>query len=419
MSEHLQRGILLVTQGKPDLAEQELRAACAEFPQDSDAHAVLAQCLLQMDRYAEAEEEAEEAVRCSPDDAFAHATLARVLVGRYRFWEACQAAQTSVDLDPESVDSWAVLALAQLGRGNWQRALEASEQGLALDPEDWQCQHARSMALIKLGRSQEAEHETERALQQHPDNAWVHADRGWAQLQRGDYQQAEDSFREALRLEPGMEWARKGIVTALKARNPLYRWMLNYFLWMGRLSGRTQWAVLIGIYILFHVFRLIAAGVPSLGPLIVPLIGLCAIFVPMTWLADPLMDLVLRLHPTGKYTLSTDQRNGATLIGLCLLAAFVAFGSILWTGSPNGFFWGMGLLFLMIPCSTIYRCAPGWPRGIMAVHSASLAVALLVIATASALRSEVWSSRATVYFVVGIIASFWMGNVLISARPPR
>ncbi len=419
MSEHLQRGILLVTQGKPDLAERELRAACAEFPQDSDAHAVLAQCLLQMDRYAEAEEEAEEAVRCSPDDAFAHATLARVLVGRYRFWEACQAAQTSVDLDPESVDSWAVLALAQLGRGNWQRALEASEQGLALDPEDWQCQHARSMALIKLGRSQEAEHETERALQQHPDNAWVHADRGWAQLQRGDYQQAEDSFREALRLEPGMEWARKGIVTALKARNPLYRWMLNYFLWMGRLSARTQWAVLIGIYILFHVFRLIAAGVPSLGPLIVPLIGLCAIFVPMTWLADPLMDLVLRLHPTGKYTLSTDQRNGATLIGLCLLAAFVAFGSILWTGSPNGFFWGMGLLFLMIPCSTIYRCAPGWPRGIMAVHSASLAVALMAIAIANALGSEAWTNYATVYFLVGIITSFWLGNVLMSARLPR
>ncbi|HHM12561.1 MAG TPA: tetratricopeptide repeat protein [Planctomycetaceae bacterium] len=419
MSQHLQRGILLVTQGKPDLAERELRAACAEFPQDSDAHAVLAQCLLQMDRYAEAEEEAEEAIRCSPDDAFAHATLARVLIGRYRFWEACQAAQTSVDLDPESVDSWAVLALAQLGRGNWQTALEASEQGLALDPEDQQCQHVRSMALMELGRSQEAEHEIERSLQQDPDNAWAHADRGWAQLQRGDYRQAQHSFREALRLEPDMEWARKGVVTALKARNPLYRWMLNYFLWVGRLSGRAQWTVLIGLFILFHIFRLLAAAVPSLGPLIVPLIGLYAIFVSMTWLADPLMDLVLRLHPTGKYTLSTDQRNGATLIGLCLLAAFVAFGSILWTGSPNGFFWGMGLLFLMIPFSAVYRCEAGWPRWIMAVHSASLAVALMAIAVTNALGSEAWTNYATVYFLVGIITSFWLGNALMSAQLPR
>ena len=53
---------------------------------------------------------------------------------------------------------------------------------------------------------------------------------------------ALEHFREALRLDPNLQYAQAGIVEALKARNPIYRWMLGYFLWMGRLSDRAKWA---------------------------------------------------------------------------------------------------------------------------------------------------------------------------------
>ena len=46
--------------------------------------------------------------------------------------------------------------------------------------------------------------------------------------------------RETLRLEPGNEWARQGLVTALKARNPIYGLFLQYALFMGRLSPRCS-----------------------------------------------------------------------------------------------------------------------------------------------------------------------------------
>ena len=416
MSEHLQRGILLVSQGKHTLAERELRAACADLPQESYAHAFLAYCLLQMDRFAEAQEEAEEAIRCSPDNAFAHVVLARVFIFRDRYREACEVARRAIDLDPGDVDSWSTLALAELSSGNWQAALEAADQGLALDPEDHQCQHVRSTALMKLGRSHEAEQEIHRSLQQDPDNALAHANQGWALLERGDYRQAQHFFREALRLEPDMDWAREGIVTALKARNPLYRWVLNYFLWMAKLSGRARWGVVIGLYVLFRVLGAVSDEFPALRPITTPLIGLYVIFVLMTWLADPLMNLLLRLHPTGKYALSTDQRRGATLMGLCVLAALGGFGMSVWTWSLTGALLGIALLLVMIPCSAIYRCDAGWPRWAMAGFSAALAAALPISVLAAGFGSTLWAKRALTFFIIGIFVSFWVGNVLTSVR---
>lgn len=75
-------------------------------------------------------------------------------------------------------------------------------------------------------------------------------------LHEGNPRAAPEHFREALRLEPDDEYARSGIVHALRARHFLYRLMLAYFLWMSRLSGTVQLALIFGA-----VFRLATASV--------------------------------------------------------------------------------------------------------------------------------------------------------------
>ena len=104
------------------------------------------------------------------------------------------------------------------------------------------------MALVRLGRKSEAVDTVNYALERDPESGFSHANQGWNCLHQNNPKQALDHFREALRLDPELEYAREGMVEALKARNPVYRAMLSYFLWMGRLSDRYQWGIVIGIY---------------------------------------------------------------------------------------------------------------------------------------------------------------------------
>src|SRR6185295_5916341 len=95
---------------------------------------------------------------------------------------------------------------------------------------------------------------------------------GWALLHAGDAKRALEHFREALRLDPELEFARAGVVEALKARNPIYRVMLLYFLWMARLSGRTRWGIILGGYFGFRMLRTWADEHPDYAAYVQPLI---------------------------------------------------------------------------------------------------------------------------------------------------
>ena len=72
----------------------------------------------------------------------------------------------------------------------------------------------------------------EASLARDPDNPYTHQAQGFAMLQQGDAKRALKHFQEALRLSPGFEPARNGLLVALRAKNPAYRLLLRFFLWM-------------------------------------------------------------------------------------------------------------------------------------------------------------------------------------------
>ena len=76
-----------------------------------------------------------------------------------------------------------------------------------------------------------------------------------------------EHFREALRLNPNMEWARQGILEALRARNPIYRVMLRYFLWMSRFRGKVQFGIVIGGWLGYQAIQGLLRSNPSRWPL--------------------------------------------------------------------------------------------------------------------------------------------------------
>lgn len=324
MSAHLQRAELLLAQSRPADAEREAMQALLAAPDNPSAHALLALCRAAQNKLAEALEAARTAIGLAPDVGYFHYVHAHVLHRLDRPREALASVQEAIRFDPDSEDNFALLSSIHLAQRDWTASLEAAERGLALNPEHTLSANLRAMALVRLGRNSEAVDTVDYALERAPENALSHANQGWNQLHRNDPRQAQEHFGEALRLEPDLEYARQGMLEALKARNPVYRGMLAYFLWMGRLSTRLQWAFVIVTFFGVRAVRSLAASQPQLGWVLWPLLVAFYVFIYLSWTAGPMFNLLLRLNKFGRLVLSRDERVASNWFGAVFVLALGA-----------------------------------------------------------------------------------------------
>ena len=227
MNAEIERAQLLINQSRFEMAEKELRSAAAQNPEDFRVHALLAYCLLRLGRHGEALSEAEIAISKEPGAPYPQYMRALILVETGKRAEAKIAVREAIRLDPSDADHFALLGGIHLDDKSWAEALKSAESALVLDAEHVQGANVRAAALVKLGRGAEAGRTLDAALAREPESAVTHANMGWTLLERGDHAKAQEHFREALRLAPQQEWAREGIVESMKARNPIYRLMLQ------------------------------------------------------------------------------------------------------------------------------------------------------------------------------------------------
>ena len=359
-----QRAIQLFQHRRWAMAAQELRALLATEPDHGPAHAMLAQALAQQDDLDGALREARAAVGLQPDLDFAHGALAAVHWQRGELAAAATAIQRAIELDPDDVGHRATLAQIRISERRWSDALAAADDGLALAPEDTDCLNLRSLALTRLGRGAEAADSVEASLAHDPDNPYTHQTRGYALLHRGDAAQALHHFQEALRRDPTLTSARAGLVEALKARNPIYRVVLGWFLWLGRFSGARQMQIMIGLWLGTRILgrSLRAGGHEQLADLVTySWLG----FVLLTACTVPLFNLLLLLHPVGRHALERQARRDALALGATAATA-IGVGLHAWLGtsawSQNGWlFW----LLLLLPVAGIGVFHPGWGRRVL------------------------------------------------------
>jgi tetratricopeptide (TPR) repeat protein len=422
MNQNLERGLQLYQLSRHELAENEFRQALAAEPHNAYAHSLLGLCLLECEQFQEATEEAKQAIHLEPDFAFTHYALARVLSGRNHFSEALTTINEAIRLDPEDADFYSLLASILLQESRWQDALNAAEQGLQFNPEHVGCTNLRAMAMVKLGRKADAGRTIDSALAKNPDNSLTHANQGWTFLEKGEPAKAAEHFREALRLDPTNEWARQGIIEALKAKNFIYAIMLKYFLWMAKFSRRGQWAILLAGYFGNRILGTIAQSNPEFAPWILPLQILYIVFALLTWLAYPFFNLLLRLNKFGRLVLSREQTIATNWFGLCLLLALFGLTLCLIRGFMAPWIQIATVFgFLLLPLSGIFRCQQGWPRNVMmaiTIAIAALGIGSIVARCATPDRPD--NSNALMgVFVLGVIASTWIVNILIMQRQRR
>lgn len=410
MSAYLDRARLLLAQSRPADAELESMRALAQQPDDPSALALLALSRIEQDKRTEALEAARQAVGVAPDQPFLHYVHAHVLRNMDRSDEAFRAIHEALRLDPADADSFALLSSIELGRNRWPAALDAAEKALALNAEHVGAANLRAMALVRLGRKAEAMQSVDYALDRAPENAFSHANQGWNCLHRNDPRKAQEHFREALRLDPNLDYAREGMLEALKARNPVYRVMLAYFLWLGRQSARFQWAFIIGIFFGGRIARVLSESQPALNWIWWPLLGLFYGFVYLSWTAHPMFNLMLRFDRFGRHVLSPDQRKGAAWFGATFALALGAL--VGWLATDN-----QVLLFSAIVCAILSICIAatfnrtGRDRTILGSCTAALAV-VAIGAAFFTLSNNAAGNIFMASFVIGFIGFQLVANAL-------
>ena len=426
-SPQLQRALVLHEQGRHALAEKELRQHLMQEPNDGFGHALLAISLLEQDHLDDAEQAARESIANVPDSAFSHYAMARVLSARNREDEAAAAIQEAIRLEPTDADYHGMLAGIEFDRRKWPAALHAAEMGLQFSPEHVGCNNLRAMALVKLGRKAEAGQTIERTLARDPDDAFSHANQGWTLLEQGRRKEAMNHFRESLRLDPTNDWARAGLVEGLKSGNPLYAVMLKYFLWMQKLPDGARWGIIIGGYFANRLMAGAARANSDLAPWLLPFRILYVVFAVFTWLAYPIFNLLLFLHPVGRHALNRDQRAQASWVGTCLGMA-LAFLVVWLVDRRSGNYLIPALVFglLAVPTSAIFSCEKGWPRLAMLTLTLGLAVAgITAVAIFAFLHPHKDSPSAALgqgslsLFLIGTFLSQWIANWLSQQKPKK
>ncbi|HEU4394891.1 MAG TPA: tetratricopeptide repeat protein, partial [Planctomycetota bacterium] len=308
MGAHLDRARLLFDQDRYDLAEAELRKALAEEPDDPASHCLLAFSLSRGGKPDEALESAKTAVSLAPDWAHAHFTLGKIHGNRDEYAKADAALRESIRLDPTDVHARWVRGAVLFDWGKRDDAIAEVDAGLRLDPEVSGLHSLRGLILYGLDRVGEAEAAFRTALRIDPRNDVAHAGLGRIEASRGRADAAVERYREALRLDPNDAWARSGLLDALRARYPVYGLFLRYFEWTRRLSPRTRTVLFVGLYLVFRYAG--KAAKDAEGPLRWALLAVAVgyvLFALMSWIADPLFNLLLRLRPEGRLLLDRDE----------------------------------------------------------------------------------------------------------------
>ncbi len=369
----LDYAILLIRRKRYALAEEQLRRALAEAPDDARVHTCMALCMCDLERLLEAVEHARTAVELAPDDAWAYFALARALGLQDEDKEAEAVLNEAIRIEPEHRANLSLLAALKYDADQWEDALKLADRALAIDPDDAASMRLRADCLTRLGHVGPAESLLQDALRIDAENARTHAKLGRNCLQQEDRVRAMGHFREALRIDPHEESARLGILDTLKAANPVFRLCLRGFFWSQTFSSNHRFWLFQGLMVLLIAIVLVAWRGPLPASVSLPVIFGCSVFLMLFLYAKPLSDVTLRWHPLGRLALTRDERLAANFTSGCLLVLVPSAVGCLWFSS----------LTLLSLCAMAMATA-GVSNGVLRLPSPRLrkwgvAVAVLIV----------------------------------------
>ena len=395
----------LLADGQRPEALARLDLVLREEPWQGPLYALRGLICAESGRLDEAGEDVRHAREISPEHPFVQYAAGAVALQQGAMREAIHAAQAARQLDPDYAEAALLEARVRAQLGQWERVRALAGAVAERQPENEEAALLGAIAA-EVARDGSLHPETWRRLgERFPLNPVARAGAGWTRLDAGQIRDARAEFEQALAIDPSLGWAKEGLATALKARNPVYALLLRFFLWFGRLQPRTRTLILVGGFLGYSTLRRTASLQPELRPLILPVLVIYVSFVVLTWLADPLMNLLLMTRHEGRRLLAPDQQRSALLVGGCLALA-AALGVSGWlTEHPR-----LALAGLGVGLASFALAAAGLRRGRRRTQFYSLAAVAVLASLGSVLAPEPGGGLLFVGAVLCTAAVTWMSN---------
>ncbi|BDS06672.1 hypothetical protein NT6N_17120 [Oceaniferula spumae] len=349
----LQRADLLHDHHRYEEALALLDEVLREDPDCDQAHYQRAWNLLEIPgRKKEALDSINAAIALDPEFAYYTAIKAVILTKLDRDKEALTVAEAAIVQDPDLGIAWVAKASAYMGMNQWAKGEEAARKALELNPDDTSAANLLSLFLRLQGKLDSSQESIEQRLSEDAEDAFTHANAGWVALQRGDYKRAEEHCMESLRIDPEMEYGRAGLLESYKARSLFYRLYLKWVFFIQKYSEKSQWIIIIGIYL---AFRFLRGFLTTVHPILGAAVGLLFIFFVFgSWIANGLGHFIILKDRTARMALVPSEKRDAWAVGgvLCLGILLVIAGV---TVGPLGLAMGGACLMLSaIPASRVF-----------------------------------------------------------------
>ncbi|MGB4960264.1 MAG: tetratricopeptide repeat protein [Saprospiraceae bacterium] len=403
---------VLISQGRFDQAEAILERLLATGYEGNEIMKMMLIAKMGLSKPKEAEELCTLILQRKPDDAFVFYILAVLRSQERKFEEAIKHIREAIRLEPDNANFYAFMAQLLEQSKDFEEAVDWAEKGLNLDPENIDALNARASALVALGRREEAYETINKSLAADPNNSHTHANMGWSMLHYGKTEEALRHFSEALKDNPMNEYAKAGMLEAMKTKFPLYRYFLRVMLWLSHLKGNSQWAYIIGGYIIYRLLVSLSESNPFLQPLLLPVIILIALFFVSSWIFSPLMNLYLLSNNFGKLTLTKEQKESARYVGIALLISIVSVGLYFIFVNEGLITLAILSFMMMIPLGSMNN--PFFPKNRSKLRYFTSAILVLVLLESVLVISKNTSMSSMFYLpIISLIAYQWYANYVI------
>jgi tetratricopeptide (TPR) repeat protein len=363
--------------------------------------------LIETRRPTEASISAQRAMDIDANDAYVQHAAGEVALALLEPAAAISAAQRARALEPDN-DAFVFLeGRARALLGQWDEVRARMDYILAGNPEHEGAAMLRAFALEAKGGMKGPMGAADWAAlaERFPHNSFMRTGHAWQLLEQGA-REAEQQFEQALTVEPNSEWAKQGLVLALKTRYPGYGVLLRYFFWLNTLAPRTQMMLAIGGVIGINMLRGYARTNPEARPFVMPIVIAYAVFIFSTWLADPLLNLVLMRHPEGRRVLSDDDRRSGTAVGACLGAALVLALLSAFTPWKSAGLSAIAVGFTSLTLAGAYKCAPGRYRDrLLRASALFLSCGVLVMMLPEPLSGLLFGAA-----ILGVVICTWLAR---------
>jgi len=250
---------------------------------------------------------------------------------------ALQKINEAVQFDTYNSNYHEMKARILLSMKKYEESENTARVALQMDGQNIDAANVLSQALSAQRKNDEASEVMDKVLEMNPENWETHSNYGFRYLEQGKVKEAIEHFRNALLNDPTQEYAQHGMKLAMKAKFPLYRWLLQFQLFMSKQGQGANFALIFGILIAVRVLRNLNDH--TAGPIRYAIMAVIAVlvgFIFSSWILDPIMTFVLSTRKDGKLALDENENKIAKFVGINLALIAV---SIIATAITTNLLW--------------------------------------------------------------------------------